>query len=164
MHYPALAPEEYCTLAGSNTHESLFMNSSDEFFNNHSIFSNDSLHGEDHGGGGGGHHVIPQPNTAFKTFIIQYFTYAIAMYLKLFKTHHALGKSVSCSFSRPFGVTRLCYYWKVLVTFKFNSFKIWLRGVEVAIAPWFHLRLQSCGPGFESQAHHLRIFQFVLKL
>ena len=24
-----------------------------------------------------------------------------------------------------------------------------------AIAPWFHLCLQSCGPGFESQAHHL---------
>jgi hypothetical protein len=43
---------------------------------------------------GGGHHVVPQPNTAFKTFIIQYFTYAIAMYLKLFKTHHALGRGV----------------------------------------------------------------------
>ena len=27
-----------------------------------------------------------------------------------------------------------------------------------AIAPWFRLRLPSCGPGFESQAHH----QFVL--
>ena len=33
-----------------------------------------------------------------------------------------------------------------------------------AIAPWFHLRLQSCGPTFESQAHHLHFFQFVLKL
>ena len=33
-----------------------------------------------------------------------------------------------------------------------------------AIAPWFRLRLPSCGPGFESQAHHLRFFQFVLKL
>ena len=31
-----------------------------------------------------------------------------------------------------------------------------------AIAPWFHLRLQSCGPGFEYQAHHLCFFQFVL--
>ena len=31
-----------------------------------------------------------------------------------------------------------------------------------AIAPWFHLRLPSCGPGFDSQAHHLRFFQFVL--
>ena len=31
-----------------------------------------------------------------------------------------------------------------------------------AIAPWFCLRLPSCGPGFESQAHHLRFFQFVL--
>ena len=29
-----------------------------------------------------------------------------------------------------------------------------------AIAPWFHLRLPS-RPGFESQAHHLRFFQFV---
>ena len=31
-----------------------------------------------------------------------------------------------------------------------------------AIAPWYRLRLPSCGPGFESQAHHLRFFQFVL--
>ena len=27
-----------------------------------------------------------------------------------------------------------------------------------AIAPWFHLRLPFCGPGFESQAHHLSFF------
>ena len=33
-----------------------------------------------------------------------------------------------------------------------------------AIAPWFCLHLPSCGPGFESQAHHLCFFQFVLKL
>ena len=31
-----------------------------------------------------------------------------------------------------------------------------------AIAPRFCLRLPSCGPGFESQAHHLCFFQFVL--
>ena len=32
-----------------------------------------------------------------------------------------------------------------------------------AIAPWFRLRLpSSCGPGFESQAHHLHFFQLVL--
>ena len=30
------------------------------------------------------------------------------------------------------------------------------------MAPWFLLHLPSCGPGFESQAHHLRFFQFVL--
>ena len=33
-----------------------------------------------------------------------------------------------------------------------------------AIAPWFCLRLPSCGPDFESKAHHLCFFQFVLKL
>ena len=33
-----------------------------------------------------------------------------------------------------------------------------------AIAPWFCLRLPSCGPRFESQAHNLSFFQFVLKL
>ena len=33
-----------------------------------------------------------------------------------------------------------------------------------AIAPWFCLRQPSCGPRFESQAHHLHLFQFVLKL
>ena len=31
-----------------------------------------------------------------------------------------------------------------------------------AIAPWFRICLSSCGPRFESQAHHLRFFQFVL--
>ena len=31
-----------------------------------------------------------------------------------------------------------------------------------AIAPWFRLRLPFCGPGFKSQAHHLRFFQLVL--
>ena len=31
-----------------------------------------------------------------------------------------------------------------------------------AIAPWFSLCLPSCGPRFESQAHHLCFFQFVL--
>ena len=30
------------------------------------------------------------------------------------------------------------------------------------IAPWFCLRLPSWGPRFESQAHHLHFFQFVL--
>ena len=41
-----------------------------------------------------------------------------------------------------------------------------MRYLEVAaIAPWFCLRLPSCGPGFKSQAHQLRFFQFVfLKL
>ena len=28
----------------------------------------------------------------------------------------------------------------------------------VAIAQWIHLRGLSCGPGFESQAHHVRFF------
>ena len=31
-----------------------------------------------------------------------------------------------------------------------------------AIALWFHLRLPSCGHRFESQAHHLCFFKFVL--
>ena len=35
-------------------------------------------------------------------------------------------------------------------------------GWVAAIAPWFRLCLPSCGPGFESLAHHLRFFQFVL--
>ena len=40
-----------------------------------------------------------------------------------------------------------------------------IREIRVAaIAPWFHLRLPSCGPGFESQAHHQCFIQFVLKL
>ena len=33
---------------------------------------------------------------------------------------------------------------------------------KLASFPWFRLRLPSCGPGFEYQAHHLCFFQFVL--
>ena len=44
-------------------------------------------------------------------------------------------------------------------TFKtFLKLKLWV----AAIAPWFRLRLPSCGPRFESEAHHLRFFQFEL--
>ena len=32
-----------------------------------------------------------------------------------------------------------------------------------AIAPWFRLRLRTCGLRFESQAHHLRFFQFAMR-
>ena len=45
----------------------------------------------------------------------------------------------------------------------FCLFSFFLQPNWVAtIAPWFRLHLPSCSPGFESQAHHLRIFQFVL--
>ena len=48
-----------------------------------------------------------------------------------------------------------CAYVKqVRIRFKFLG--------VAAIAPWFCLRLPSCGLGFESQAHHLLFFQFVL--
>ena len=40
--------------------------------------------------------------------------------------------------------------------------KLNLTNEVAAIALWFHLRLPSCGPGFESQVHHLHFFQFVL--
>ena len=36
--------------------------------------------------------------------------------------------------------------------------------VVAAIAPWFHLRLPSCGPGFESQAHHLCFFSICIEI
>ena len=32
--------------------------------------------------------------------------------------------------------------------------------VSAAVAQWIHLRLPSCRPGFESQAHHLCFYQF----
>ena len=35
-------------------------------------------------------------------------------------------------------------------------------GCATAIALWFRLRLPSCGPGFESQAHRLSFLQFIL--
>ena len=37
-----------------------------------------------------------------------------------------------------------------------NFFNWW----GAAIAQWIRSRLPSCRPGFESQAHHLRFFQF----
>ena len=33
-----------------------------------------------------------------------------------------------------------------------------------AIAQWIRLRLPSCRPGFESQAHHLSFYQFIFEL
>ena len=36
--------------------------------------------------------------------------------------------------------------------------------VVADIAPWFNLRLPSCGLGFEYQAHPSTLFQFTLKL
>ena len=33
---------------------------------------------------------------------------------------------------------------------------------DATIAQWIRLRLPSCRPGFESQAHHLCFFQFIL--
>ena len=33
-----------------------------------------------------------------------------------------------------------------------------------ATAQWIGLGLPSCGPGLESQAHHLRFFQFIIEL
>ena len=38
----------------------------------------------------------------------------------------------------------------------------WSRGA--AVAQWIRSRLPSCRPGFESQAHHLRFYQFKFKL
>ena len=32
------------------------------------------------------------------------------------------------------------------------------------IAQWIRLRLPSCRPGFESQAHHLSFYQFIFEL
>ena len=39
-----------------------------------------------------------------------------------------------------------------------------LSSVVAAIAPWFRLRLPSCGPGFESQAHHLCFFSICIEI
>ena len=33
-----------------------------------------------------------------------------------------------------------------------------------AVAQWIRLRLPSCRPGFKSQAHHLRFFQFKFEI
>ena len=58
------------------------------------------------------------------------------------------------------------FLFKTLQEFKLSKYdpnsalkySLWV----AAIAPWFRLRLPSCVPGFDSQALHLRFFQFVL--
>ena len=40
------------------------------------------------------------------------------------------------------------------------QFRNWAITWVAIIAPWFRLRLPSCGPRFKSQAHHLRFFHF----
>ena len=48
------------------------------------------------------------------------------------------------------------FWWSI------KTFKKTILSRVAAIAPWFCLLLPSCSPGFESQAHHLCFFQFVL--
>ena len=43
-----------------------------------------------------------------------------------------------------------------------ENFDVTLKCWAAAMAPWFHLRLPSCVPGFENQARHLRFLKFVL--
>ena len=42
----------------------------------------------------------------------------------------------------------------------FNQFLSLQRIVGAAVAQWIHLHFPSCCPGFESQAHNLRFYQF----
>ena len=53
-------------------------------------------------------------------------------------------------------------YFYVCNLWLFVLSRLLYEALVAAIAPWFHLHLPSCGPGFKSQAHHLRFFQFVL--
>ena len=46
------------------------------------------------------------------------------------------------------------YLIKVVQAIYTSIFLLW----ATAIAPWLHLRLPTCGPRFESQAHHLCLF------
>ena len=41
-----------------------------------------------------------------------------------------------------------------------KTLNIKLKGVAPYVAQWIRLRLPSCRPRFESQAHHLCFFQF----
>ena len=51
--------------------------------------------------------------------------------------------------------------WRLVVKTKFCAILLWYIRAAV-IAPWFCLCLPSCGPRFESQAHLLCFFQFIL--
>ena len=53
------------------------------------------------------------------------------------------------------------YVWLKVFSF-YNHANANTNGKTTAIAPWFRLRGPSCSPGFESHAHHLSFFQFIL--
>ena len=67
--------------------------------------------------------------------------------MKLGKSGRELARSVGASRGAD----------PVFTSLTFELAKIHLKWMA-AIAPWFCLRLPSCGPVFESQAHHLRFF------
>ena len=84
----------------------------------------------------------------------------------------SLSLALFTNLSKPFHLflsvsVVACQYFEIVF---FNLASIFLHSIGsqtdvklvVAMAPWFCLRLPSCGPGFESQAHHLCFFQFVL--
>ena len=51
--------------------------------------------------------------------------------------------------------------WATLACMTFASIKKLLNRSAV-IAKWIRLHLPSCRPGFESQAYHLRFYQFII--
>ena len=52
---------------------------------------------------------------------------------------------------------------KLICKFVYSSYNILFTRVAV-IAQWLHLRLPSYHPGFKSQSHHLRFYQFIFEL
>ena len=49
-----------------------------------------------------------------------------------------------------------------ILTYFVRGSSVQMRGAT--IAQWIHLRLPSCHPGFESQAHHLCFYHFIFEL
>ena len=56
--------------------------------------------------------------------------------------------------SKAFWLSAFSSFWTEAVTFLSRG---------AAVAQWIHLRLPSCHPGFESQAHHLCFNQFIFE-
>ena len=84
--------------------------------------------------------------------------------LRLFNRFMLLAKR-EIEFNLSLWLLRLCLNDSILLIFAWNFIREgqltkigFFRGA--AIAQWIRLYLPSCHPGFESQAHHLRFYQF----
>ena len=113
-------------------------------------------------------YLSPNPTITHYIYISLYLSITPSMYHSIYVSLHLC---ITPSMYHSFYVSlHLCFYHSIYVSLYLllylslylSLYLLSMKEKEAVIAPWFHLRLPSCGPGFESQANHLHFLQFIL--